>query len=373
MSNDAVRLLRIHAQRLTPQQPNAIQSVAQVVKELCGLQAQDAHAATLAVRPRSAGLLAADIERARVQERSIIRTWGQRGTLHLLATEDLDWLLALLGPVFVAASQTRRAELGLDEETCSRGIRLMRNVLANQGAQTRAEIVEQLAAHGVHLEEQAAPHLIGRAALEGIVCLGPDRGGKPTYVLLDDWIERRRVVTLSRDEACAELALRYLAAYGPAAPDDFASWSGLPISEVRSAWKRVAPQLIEVEIAGRPAWMPKTKVAWLDEFPLHSPVMRLLPSFDTYLLGYRKRDLVVESQYAKRIHPGGGILHPTLIVDGWAVGTWKSKRQKDHLDILVEPFDTLTSEIHAGLEAEVTDIARFLDVQAVLHTLSSPE
>jgi len=371
LSNDVVRLLRIHAQRLTPQQPDAVQSVARVVQELCGLQAQDAHAATLAVRPRSAGLLATDIEHARVQKRSIIRTWGQRGTLHLLATEDLDWLLALLGPIFVAASQARRAELGLDEETCSRGIHLMRNVLANQGALTRAEIVEQLSAHGVRLEGQAAPHLIGRAALEGIVCLGPDRGGKPTYVLLDDWIERGQVVTLARDEVCAELALRYLAAYGPATVDDFASWSGLPISEVRSAWKRVAPQLIEVEIANRPAWMLKTHMAWLDEFPLHSPVVRLLPSFDTYLLGYRKRDLIVESQYARRIHPGGGILHPTLIVDGWAVGTWKSKPRKSHLDIIVEPFDTLTSEIHARLEAEVTDMARFLGSQAVLHILSS--
>lgn len=363
----------MHTQRLALQQLDAVQSVAQVVKELCGLQAQDARAATLAIRPRSVGLLAADIERARVQERSVIRTWGQRGTLHLLATEDLDWLLSLLGPIFVAASQTRRAELGLDEETCSRGIHLMRNVLANQGALTRAEIVEQLAARGVRLEGQAAPHLIGRAALEGIVCLGPERGGKPTYVLLDDWIEREHVVTLTRDEACAELAIRYLAAYGPAAADDFASWSGLPISEVRSAWKRIAPQLIEVEIADRSAWILKTNVAWLDEFPLHSPVVRLLPSFDTYLLGYRKRDLIVESQYARRIHPGGGILHPTLIVDGWAVGTWKSKRQKDHLDIIVEPFDTLTPEIHVGLEAEVTDIARFLGIQAVLHILSSSQ
>ena len=257
----------MHAQRLTPQQTDTVQSVARVVKELCGLQAQDARAATLAVRPRSVGLLATAIEHALVQERSIIRTWGQRGTLHLLATEDIDWLLSLLGPIFVAASQTRRAELGLDEETCSRGIQLLRNVLANQGALTRAEIVEQLARRGVRLEGQAAPHLIGRAALEGIVCLGPDHGGKPTYVLLDDWIEHERVVTLSRDEACAELALRYLAAYGPATPDDFASWSGLPISEVRSAWKRVAPQLIEVEIVGRPAWLLKTNATWLEEFP----------------------------------------------------------------------------------------------------------
>ncbi len=247
----------------------------------------------------------------------------------------------------------------------------MRNTLANHGVLTRAEIVEQLAKHGVRLEGQAAPHLIGRAALEGIVCLGPDRGGKPTYVLLDNWIKRGREVPLSRFEACAELALRYLDAYGPAVPDDFASWSGLPISEARLAWQRIAPQLIEVKIADSPAWLLKTNADKLDEFPSHSSVVRLLPSFDTYLLGFRQRSLIVDSQYARRIHPGGGILHPTLIANGWAVGTWKSKRQKNHLDILVEPFDTLTPEIQLGLEAEVSDLGRFLGVQSALHIVAS--
>src|SRR5207302_9115619 len=85
LSDDHVRLLRLRAQRLTAQQPGALTSVAHVVKELCRIQAQDAGAATLAVRVRSAGVVAADVEPARVQERSVVRTWGQRGTLHLLA------------------------------------------------------------------------------------------------------------------------------------------------------------------------------------------------------------------------------------------------------------------------------------------------
>src|SRR6266704_3391087 len=187
LSDDQVRLLRMRAQRLTLQSAGAT-SVAQAVKELCGIQAQDALAATLAVRARSTGLVAADVERARVQERTVVRTWGQRGTLHLLATEDLGWLLPLLGPVFVAPGRRRRAELGLDEDTCARGIHIIRNVLANQGPLTRAELVEQLAAHGLRLEGQARPYLLQRAALEGIICLGPDRVAEPTYVLLSEWV-----------------------------------------------------------------------------------------------------------------------------------------------------------------------------------------
>src|SRR6202171_1976171 len=235
LSDDQVRFLRLRAQRLIARPAN---TVTRVVKEVCGIQAQDANAAMLAVRVRSEGLVAADVERARVEERSIIRTWGQRGTLHLLATEDLGWLLALLGPIFVAGDRTRRAELGLDEDSCIKGISAIRDILAGQGALTRAELVEQLAIRtGIRLEGQAAPHLLFRAALEGVVCLGPDRGTKPTYVLIEDWIGRGRTLSLSRDAACAELARRYLAAYGPAEPDDLAAWSGLPMSEVRTAWK----------------------------------------------------------------------------------------------------------------------------------------
>src|SRR5260370_41141456 len=108
-----------------------------------------------------------------------------------------------------------------------KGIHAMRDILSNQGPLTRAELVEQLAVRGIRLEGQAVPHLIFRAALEGIVCLGPDRGAKPTYVLIDDWIDRGRALSLPRVAACAELALRYLAAYGPAGAGGLAAWAGL--------------------------------------------------------------------------------------------------------------------------------------------------
>src|SRR5947209_6283224 len=257
LSDDQVRLLRLHAQQLTSKPRDAVPDVASLVKELCGIQAQDAYAATLALRVRSVELVADDVERARVQKRSIIRTWGQRGTLHLLATEDLGWLLPLFGPVFIAASQRRRMELGLDEDTCARGIGIIRDALANQGSLTRAELVEQLAIHGVRIEGQARPHLLHRAALEGVICFGPDRGREPTYVLLSDWIEQGH--TLSEAAAYTELARRYLAAYGPATPEDLAAWSGMPISKLRAAWQHIAGQLMEVEVSGSPAWMLKTR------------------------------------------------------------------------------------------------------------------
>ncbi len=373
LSNDQVRFLRLLAQRLTSQSPDGVTGVVEVVKQVCGIQAQDASAATLAVRARSAGLVAADVEQARVWDRTIIRTWGPRGTLHLLASDDIGWLLPLLGPVFVAGDRRRREELGLDEDVCARGIHIIRTVLANQGPLTRAELFEQLANQGIHLEGQARPHLLGRAALEGLICLGPDRGTDPTYVLLNDWIgQEHKGHPLSEDEAYAELTRRYLSAYGPATPEDQAAWSGLPLSKIRATWLRMADQFMEIEFAGAAAWMLKTHATWLDELPVHTPIVRLLPRFDTYLLGYQKRDLVVQPQYAKRINAGGGIIHPTVLVDGRVVGMWKSKREKNQLGVVVEPFDELVSELYEALEAEVTDLARFLGMPTTLHVLTSP-
>jgi hypothetical protein len=361
LSNDQMRFLRLRAQRLTPQQPDEVLNVAQVVKEVCGIQAQDAFAATLAVRSRSVGLVVTDVEKARVHERTIVRTWGPRGTLHILASDDIGWLLPLLGPVFVAGDRRRREELGLSEDICVKSMRMIRNVLASQGPLTRAELIERLATNGIHLEGQARPHLLARAALEGLLCFGPDRGAEPTYVLLNDWIDQEHSGnSLPEDEAYAELTRRYLSAYGPATPGDQAAWSGLPLSKTRLAWQRIEDELMELKTASFPVWMLKAQATRLDELTSSTPIVRLLPRFDIYLLGYQKRDLAVPSEYAKRINAGGGIVHPTVLVDGRIVGTWKSKRERNHLVVMVEPFEQLAPRIDVGLEAEVEDIGRFL-------------
>ena len=141
------------------------------------------------------------------------------------------------------------------------------------------------------------------------------------------------------------------------------------MSEVGDVWKRIAGSLVEVEIAGQSAWMLNVRLAQLDEFSYHSLVVRLLADFDTYLLGYQSRDMVVATQYAKRINAGGGMIRPTLLVNGRTVGTWKSTRRKKQLDIVVEPFEQLSPAIQPGLEAEAADIARFLGIPAAVVTV----
>lgn len=354
LSDDQVRLLRTAAQQLAVRRTYPATAVAQVVRDLGGVQAQEAEAAALGVRARCAGLVAADVERARTQERSVVRTWCMRGTLHLIATEDLGWLLGLLGPLFIRSSRGRRAELGLDEATGERAVTALQRVLEEQGPLTRAQIVEQLARRGIELLGQARPHLLGLAALRGIICEGPRRGREPTYVLLRDWVAVGP--TLPPEQAGAELARRYLSAYAPATPEDFAAWSGLPLSAARAAWQSHAGRLVEVQTRAAPAWMLQTRAAWLEEtWP--SPVVRLLPRYDAYLLGYGDRSLLIESQYVRRIYPGGGMLHPALLVDGQVRGTWKAARRGE---VLLEPFAELASDVWPVLDAEVEEVGRYL-------------
>jgi hypothetical protein len=238
------------------------------------------------------------------------------------------------------------------------------DALTARGPLTRAEIVAHLAGHGITLVGQAAPHLLGRAALEGWICYGPDRGKEPTYVLLSDWVALG--LALPPEEAGAELARRYLAAFGPAGPDDWAAWSGLSLKVGRAAWGRIADELIDVVVEGRPAWLLKAHQARLDEAPPSDPVVRLLGGYDTYLLGYRSRDLVLDPAHARRIHPGGGIIHPALLVDGMVAGTWRITRRRAGVEIAVEPFAPLAPAVLAALDAEAADVGRFLGQPATL-------
>ena len=364
LSTHQARLLRLKAQQLLPSDAGRATTPAGVLQQVAGVQAQDLAAALLSIRVRSAGLTAAEVERARQEERSIVWTWGVRGTLHLFTAEDVKWLIPLLGPPLLAAHQRRFRELGWDEASAAAGIRLIQEALLEEGRLTRPEIIRLLEVNGLPFEGQAPVHLLYQATLAGILCLGPNQGKESTYVLFETWLGQPE--PLPRPAALAQIAQRYLQAYGPAGPEDMARWSGLKLREVRQAWQLIANQLVEVEVDGQAAWLLKRHRSRLDDALTAAPVVRLLPRFDTYLLGYANRDLVVDTAFAKRVHPGGGIIHPVLLVDGQALGTWKTRRRKGYLEVLIEPFEHLRDELRPQLEGEVADVGRFLGEEAVL-------
>jgi hypothetical protein len=362
LSQDQVRLLRLRSQRLAGDRPG---DVHEVVRVMGGIQAQDTAASRLAVRPRSAGLDARAVRHACNRERSLVRTWAMRGTLHMVAAEDVGWLVALLGPAFAAANRRRRLQLGLDADQSARGLRAIGRVLAD-GPLPRGELVSRLAGEGLVVDprSQAPAHLVAYAAMQGLVCRGPDLDDdEPTYVLLDDWLGRRPPA-LEPEAALAELTRRYLGAHGPATPADLAAWAGIAAGRARRGFQLVAGELVEVDAAGAPAW---TLVGTTPPRPGRGgPRVRLLYRFDDYLLGWRGRDLILSPRFARRIQAGGGWIHPAVVVDGRVVGTWRlAGKAGARLTVTVEPFEPLDGAL-PGLDAEAADLGRFLAATAAL-------
>jgi hypothetical protein len=360
LTGDQVRLLRLRSQLLTGDQPG---DVHEVVRAMGGIQAQDTPASRLAVRPRGAGLDARAVREACNRERSLVRTWAMRGTLHMVTAEDVGWLVGLLGPGFAAANRRRRLQLGLDEDLCARALRAIRKVLAADGPLPRGELVARLAGEGVVVDprSQAPAHLVGYAAAHGVVCRGPDLDGdEPTYVLLDDWVGAP--AALDPEAALAELTRRYLGAHGPATPKDLAAWAGIAAGRARRGFELVAGALVEVEAAGARAW---TLGGARVPRPVRGPSVRLLYRFDEYLLGWRGRDLVLSPAFAGRIQAGGGWIHPAVVVDGRVVGTWRLAATAGRVAVAVEPFEPLDGA-RPGLEAETADLGRFLGATASL-------
>lgn len=348
-----VQQLRLQAQRLlTP----ANGAVAALVGNMGAIQAQEKPAALLSGRPRLTGLTAAGLTAALEENRSIVRTWCLRGTLHLVTSEDVRWLLQLVAPRVLKNTQRRYRELGLDEQTLARATDLVTDALRAEGSLTRAEIGAYLEGHQVDVEGQRLPHLLRRAALLGLICLGPDRDGVDTYVLLDEWIGS---AGNSVERGWTALAGRYLDAYGPVGVDDFATWSGAYKRDARMALAAHQETLAEIEVEGETMHLPEERLTWLAQATAAEPSVHLLPAYDPLLLGYGSREWLVAPQFRREIHPGGGFLRPTLLVNGEAAGTWRVKRGTSPLQVEVTPFAKLTQESMRLLAAEVADLGRF--------------
>ncbi len=351
--------LRMRGQCLVPRL--ARKDWLDAVRAVCGVNAQRGSAMLLALRARVNGLVEADVEEAIQSSRRAVRTWAMRGTLHLSAAEDVRWVVSLLGPIFSAKDKRRRLELGLDDAKSARGVKEIRALLKESEPLTRGELVERLAAKNFVIERksQAPIHLIGLAALEGIVCLGPDReDGEPTYALLDDWVKPQPAIT--RDSALAQLVHRYLEGYGPASLNDFAAWSGLSMADAKNGWKSVreAEELVEVHIAGRSLWMRASTAKALKKSVFPQPIVRLLPAFDTYLLGYADRDYVVPPKYQSEVYHGGQVV-PVVLVNGSAAGVWRHAHQGKRLNITISPFKSFDRQVKQLVGEEAEEIGRF--------------
>jgi hypothetical protein len=334
------------AERLTAQLlagPPARDPVA-VAARLLAIQGQDPRGARLAIRSRTRGLSAADVDRALTEERSLLITWLNRGTLHLVRSEDYPWLQALTTPPLRNGNARRLAQEGVTPAAAERGVATIVHCLAEEGPLTRAQLRERIDAAGVRTEGQALVHLLMLAALRGIAVRGPMIGRQQAFVLVRDWLGEPAPV--DRDRALAELARRYLVGHGPADDRDLAKWAGLPLRDARAGLKAIAAELHEredglLEIAGR-------------DTSAELPPPRLLGPFDPVLLGWVSREWLLDSH--KAVITVNGLFRPFALVDARAVATWSMPAGK----VVLDPFDRLTRRANAALRADALDVVRFL-------------
>jgi winged helix DNA-binding protein len=317
------------------------------------LQAQDAPAARLGVRARAVAPTERDVLAAIEHDRTIVRTWLMRGTIHLVPSSDLRWLVRLIGPAIARKYGTRWRQIGLSDELLARIVDALPAVLA-AGPLTRHQISAALAERGVALDSpdpQAPTHAIVHASTTGLICRGPDRGRHSTFALVDDWLPGAPAGP-SGDDALAELARRYFAAFSPATAADFATWSGLPAGR---AVALIRDELTGADVDGRAGFR-------LGEVePARG--LRLLPAFDNYLVGYRHRGALLTPEQHGAVFQGG-MIRPAVLLDGRVVGTWALRRARGTLT--VTPFGELTRADRDALAAEAADVERFVGTPLTL-------
>jgi hypothetical protein len=325
-----------------------------VVANLGAVQAQDYSAALWAIGLRLGEATRAKVEDA-VASGAIIRTWPMRGTLHFVAAADARWMLRLCAPRAMAGIAGRLRRLEIDDDVLARARKLVPSVLRGGRHLPRPELYRLLGDAGISTAGQRGVHIVVALALEGLICIGPREGNEHTLALLDEWAPVGRDFT--REEALAELTVRYFRGHGPATAADFAWWSGLTLADVRLGLSLSKSHLVPESIEGRTYWLSA------DPQPLGPPkaAAYLLPAFDEYLVGYRARDAVLSPAHVREVNAGGGILRPSLVSDGQVVGTWKHVPASGAV-LTIAPFASLSEPQRRDLRDAAARYARFLAI-----------
>lgn len=321
---------------------------------MLALQAQDLPGVKWSVGLRQTGATEAAVDAA-FDAAGIVRSWPLRGTLHLVAGEDLGWLLELTAPRARASAASRRASLGITDAEVERTREIAVETLAGRRVMTRDGLLATFAAAGVSIRGQRGYHLLWHLGQTGTLVLGAIANRQQTFALLDTWVANPR--RLARDEALGELAFRYFRSHGPATTADLARWSGLTLGDVRRGLAISGKALTTLELDGVAYHLAPETLA------LAPPVARvhLLPGFDEYLLGYGDRSAALAREHSEVIVPGGnGMFKATIVVDGQVVGTWKRTLRASEVVIEPKPFARLPRSLHADLERAAGAYGAFL-------------
>jgi hypothetical protein len=358
-----------------------VNAMSSVLADMGGAQAQVLSAGQISLWSRVDGVRVGDVDSALWKEHSLVKAWAMRRTMFLLPSDELA--------IFVRGT-TRRAEYDLRWAIARVGDRPLDKLLAAvmevlKQPRTRTELAEALSkSHGYKLrskagggwgDKRAVPwvevggkslpvgFLLHVIAAREVFCSGPNRGNESTYVRADKWIPGWRDVPVARAER--ELLLRYLKAFGPSTLTDFGLWAGMYVRDAKPIWAVEAENMVEVDVEGWKASILKPDLAELETAQVDEPVARLLPFFDSFLLGHKSHRNIVDEKDRKKVYRAQGWVSPVVLVDGRAQGVWSHAQKKDSLEVRVTPFSKLSGPVSSLVREEASGLGRFLESDGV--------
>jgi hypothetical protein len=361
----ARRLVRSHLAG-----PRQELGAAQVSTDLVGVHAQVMSAAELSIGLRTAVGDRDDVRAALWAQRSLVKTRGPRGTVHLIAARDLPmWTGALsavpAGPspfkpdVRLSAAQTDEVVAAIDVAVTATEAELTVDELT-------AAIIERA---GPWAGEKVMPafqdfwprwrQVESIATDRGVLCFGPARGRRTTYTSPKRWLPGFRPAPPA--EALQGLVKSYLHAYGPATPELFARWFGASARWSAQLFAGLTDHLEGVDFDGVPAWQNADDGREVSD-PVAGGSVRLVPYFDAYVIGCHPRTTLFPPRAAARALTNGQAGNvPVLLVDGIVAGVWHQRRSGRRIVVTVEIFGRLTAAQRRALEDEVERIGVILD------------
>jgi len=356
----------------------ATKPLATVAGDMAGVQAQLLSAAQVSLWARVPDLEIADVEEA-IRKRTLVKAACMRRTLFLVPAKDLA--IFVRGTARRAEKEIRWARgRGVPESLIEAAIEAALDALDEP--RTRPEIAERasrklgvqmrnvqgggwgsnrkLAAVPVGSLTYPVVDLLHLAAARGVFCYGPYRGNEPTFVRADAWIPGLKDVPQSKAEAL--LLHKYLRAFGPATAADFALWSGITLTEAREIWRREQYTLASVDVEGWAAQILQKDLEALTQAELVRPLVRLLPYFDTFLLGHKERDHLMDVKHRPLVYRPQGWIAPVVLVDGRILAVWNHVREGNRLIVRVRKFEPISRRVITGIREEARDLGRFLGI-----------
>lgn len=321
--------IRMHSQQLASpdfEDPKAL------ISWMGAVQAQDYQMSKWAVGSRLQSGTLQTVDEA-LKQGEILRTHVLRPTWHLVAAEDIRWMLKLsVGRIKSAyASYAKVLKSDITAKQYGQFNDLVVSILEGNKSMTRQEIEAEVNQRGLKTEDRLIERLVGNAEIEGVICSGVDKGNKPTYALLDE--RAPQVAEIHKEEALARLASRYFRSHSPATLADFAWWSGLSLTEARQAIGLVKSELIT------DSDNLFVHESYKGIASLQNDILHLLPSFDEYLISYKDRTAVLDLEHHPKAFNRFGTFYPVILHNGKVVGNWNKTAKKGQVVIETSFFD----------------------------------